>query len=180
MNAGTALAMIEASGEFRVDEASIRLGFSRVAWPGRLQRLTAGRLADLLPAGWELWVDGAHNDSGGEALGAQAAAWQASGLALDLIVGIRADKDLAAILAPLVPFAARLRAVEIPGDAASLPPEEIVRHATALGVADVATAESVMAATESLVDSRVPRRILICGSLYLAGAVLRENGSTVV
>lgn len=179
MNAGTALAMIEAAGRFEVDRDSVRSGLSQVAWPGRLQRLGGGRLADLLPDGCELWVDGAHNDSGGEALGRQAALWRTTGATLDLIFGVRADKDPSAILAPLAPNVARLRAVEIPGDSSSLPSTETARHARALGIADVETAESITGAIESLVDSRVPQRILICGSLYLAGAVLRENGSTV-
>ena len=179
MNAATALAMLDVSGGFPIDVEAIRQGLAQVRWPGRLQRLSTGPLADLLPAGCELWLDGAHNDSGGEALGRQAALWRTDAMPLYLVFGVRADKDAAAILKPLAPFAARLRAVAIPGDAASLTAKAAAKAAMAAGFVDAQAAESVAAAIDSLVDSRVPCRILICGSLYLAGAVLKENGTTI-
>jgi dihydrofolate synthase/folylpolyglutamate synthase len=82
-------------------------------------------------------------------------------------------------LTPLLPFADRLRAVAIPGDTASLDAKEVAKAATAVGFNDSFSADSVAAAIDSLVDSRVPRRLLICGSLYLAGTVLKENGTTI-
>ncbi len=179
MNAATAMAMLDVSDGFPIGPEAIRRGLALVAWPGRLQRLSTGSLADILPAGWELWLDGAHNDSGGEALGRQAAAWRVDAVPLHLVFGARADKDPAAILKPLTPFAARLRAVAIPGDAASLTAEVAAKAATAAGFVEAQPAESVAAAIESLVDSPAPGRILICGSLYLAGAALKENGTTI-
>ncbi|MDB5394999.1 MAG: bifunctional folylpolyglutamate synthase/dihydrofolate synthase [Rhodospirillales bacterium] len=179
MNAGTALAMLGASDGFAVDAAAVSRGLGSVEWPGRLQRLTRGPLVDLLPKGWELWLDGAHNDSGGEALGMQAAEWQVAGspLPLDIVFGVRAEKRPADVLRPLAPFASRLRAISIPGDAPSLSADEAARAAHSAGIADAASAASPIDAVKALVAGcSAPRRILICGSLYLAGAILAENG----
>lgn len=174
MNAGTALTMIDAAGLFRIDEAAVRRGLATVEWPGRMQRLTRGPLPVLLPPNCELWLDGAHNDSGGEVLGVQAAEWRDR--PLDLVFGVRADKKVAEILGPIAPFARALRAVAIPGDPASASAEEAAKAARAAGIADSAPADSPAAAVAALSASPGPRRILICGSLYLAGAVLAENG----
>jgi dihydrofolate synthase/folylpolyglutamate synthase len=179
MNAGTALAMLDASGGFSIDEEAVRRGLASVEWHGRLQRLTKGSLAALLPTGWELWLDGAHNDSGGEVLGAQAANWQAADrpLPLDIVFGVRAEKQPADVLGPLAPFAARLRAVAIPRDEASLPADAAAQAARMAGIADAEPAVSPIDAIRSLVaGGHGPRRILICGSLYLVGAILAENG----
>ncbi len=177
MNAGTALAMLDAVDGFTVDETSVRRGLSAVEWPGRLQRLTRGPLPGLLPPGWELWLDGAHNDSGGEALGVQAADWAASDrpLPLDLIFGLRAEKSPADVLGPLARFVGRLRAVTIPGDPAALSSDVAADAARAVGIADAAPAASPFEAVKALIGASAPRRLLICGSLYLAGAVLAEN-----
>jgi dihydrofolate synthase / folylpolyglutamate synthase len=178
MNAGTALAMLDATNGFTVDEPAVRRGLASVEWPGRLQRLTKGPLAAMLPAGWELWLDGAHNDSGGESLGIQAADWHGAkpSLPLDLVFGVRAEKQPADVLGPLTPFATRLRAVAIPGDPASLSAEEAAQTARAVGIADSAPAAAPEDAVRALVAAGgPPRRILICGSLYLAGAILADN-----
>jgi dihydrofolate synthase/folylpolyglutamate synthase len=178
MNAGTALAMLGASGGFAIDDAAVRRGLASVEWPGRLQRLTKGPLPALLPAGWELWLDGAHNDSGGEVLGAQAADWRAAAgsLPLDLVFGVRAEKTPADVLGPLAPFADRLRAVAIPGDPASLSADDAAQAARDAGIPDVAPALTPVDAVRALTaGGGGARRILICGSLYLAGAILTEN-----
>jgi dihydrofolate synthase/folylpolyglutamate synthase len=179
MNAGTALAMLDAADGFAIDDAAIRRGLASVEWPGRLQRLTKGPLAAMLPHGWELWLDGAHNDSGGESLGIQAADWRAakSPLPLDLVFGVRAEKQPADVLGPLAAFTARLRAVAIPGDPVSLPAETAAEIARTVGIADSKPAASPDEAVAALVAAGgPPRRILICGSLYLAGAILADNG----
>lgn len=177
MNAGTALAMLDAAGGFTVDDAAVRRGLATVEWPGRLQRLTKGPLPAMLPAGWELWLDGAHNDSGGESLGIQAAAWRAAdpSLPLDLVFGVRAEKQPQDVLSPLAPFAARLRAITIPGDSAALPAQDAAMAAKAAGIADSVPVASADEAVRALVSAAGPRRILICGSLYLAGAILADN-----
>jgi len=177
MNAGTALAMLDAAGAFKVDERAVRRGLAAVEWPGRLQRLTKGPLPAMLPPGWELWLDGAHNDSGGESLGIQAADWRAANpsLPLDLVFGVRAEKQPQDVLGPLAPFAARLRAVTIPGDSAALAAGDAAQAALSAGIADSVPAASPGDAVRALVSAEGPRRILICGSLYLAGTILAEN-----
>jgi dihydrofolate synthase/folylpolyglutamate synthase len=177
MNAGTALAMLDAAGGFTIDEGAVRRGLAAVEWPGRLQRLTKGPLPAMLPPGWELWLDGAHNDSGGEALGIQAEAWQAANpsLPLDLVFGIRAEKQAADVLGPLVPFAARLRAITIPGDSAALSAQDAAAAARTAGIAESVALATPGEAVCTLVSADGPRRILICGSLYLAGAILADN-----
>ncbi len=174
MNAATALTMIDVAGGFTVDDDAVRQGLATVEWPGRLQRLTRGPLPAALPRGWELWLDGAHNDSGGEVLARQAADW--TDRPLDLVFGMRAEKSPAALLKPLAPFAARLRAVAIPDDPASLPAAEAAAAARDAGISDAAPCASVAEAVAALSAAAGPRRALICGSLYLAGAVLGENG----
>ena len=174
MNAGTALAMLDAARGFAIGETAVRAGLAAVEWPGRLQRLTRGPLANSLPPGTELWLDGAHNDSGGEVLAAHAETWRDR--PLDLVFGMLANRDPRELLTPLAPNVARLRAVAIPGAPDSLSAAAAAEAAQVVGIADSAPAPSLEAAvTELAGGSREPRRILICGSLYLAGAVLAEN-----
>jgi dihydrofolate synthase/folylpolyglutamate synthase len=110
-------------------------------------------------------------------LGIQAGEWQAANpsLPLDLVFGVRAEKQPRDVLAPLAPFAARLRSVAIPGDTASLSAGEATEAARAAGIVDSEPAAGPAEAVRALVSNSGPRRILICGSLYLAGAILAEN-----
>ncbi|WP_207461408.1 folylpolyglutamate synthase/dihydrofolate synthase family protein [Azospirillum sp. SYSU D00513] len=181
-NAGVALAVLDQL-PFAVGEEAVRRGLAGVEWPARLQRLTRGPLAEGLPVGWELWLDGGHNDSAGEALAVQAAAWEAAepGRPLLLVYGMLASKEPREFLAPLAPHVQAMRTVAIPGEDASLPAEGTAAAARACGIPDTETAESVAAALAGLVErhaaaGRAPARVLICGSLYLAGTVLAENG----
>jgi dihydrofolate synthase/folylpolyglutamate synthase len=156
---------------FAIPDAA-RAAVGRAEWPGRLQLLTKGRLVSLLPRGTALYLDGGHNESAGHAL----AEWVASGeKPVDAVLGMRANKALAAFLAPLGPQLRRLVAVPIPGDGLSTPTGRIADAARAAGVAEVATAPSVEAAVAALAAD-APARLLVCGSLYLAGSVLAENG----
>jgi dihydrofolate synthase/folylpolyglutamate synthase len=98
-------------------------------------------------------------------------------LPLDLVFGVRAEKQPADVLGPLAPFAARLRAVAIPDDPVSLQPETAAEIARTVGIADSAQAASPDDAVRALVAvGGPPRRVLICGSLYLVGAILADNG----
>jgi dihydrofolate synthase/folylpolyglutamate synthase len=178
-NAGTAVACLSAL-PFAVPDAAIAAGLRTVDWPGRMQRLRRGPLTDRLPPGWELWLDGAHNDSGGEVLAGQAARWAAAdGLPLDGIFGGLNSRDPADLFRPMGPHLARLRAVAIPGAPNSHPAEAVAAAAGRAGVAGVAPAASVTAAVDDLVrtaPAAPPRRIVIFGSLYLAGTVLADHG----
>ncbi|SMH55444.1 bifunctional folylpolyglutamate synthase/dihydrofolate synthase [Azospirillum agricola] len=189
-NAGLALACLDHL-PLAVDDAAVIRGLAAVEWPARLQRLRRGPLVEALPVDWELWLDGGHNDSAGEVLARQAVDWAAapdasgdsSGAAgeaprpLLLIYGMLASKDPYEFLAPLAPFAHAMRTVAIPGEEASLTAEESAEAGRTCGIQDTAAAAGVAEALASLTEGRDgPARVLICGSLYLAGAVLAENG----
>ena len=173
-NAGLALAAIDLLDALPVaDEARAR-GLQGADWPGRLHHVTRGALVDRLPAGCELWVDGGHNPAAGSVL----AAWAAGldGGPLYLIVGMMTGKDAAGFLAPLAPHAADLRAVTVPGEEGSLPAADVAAAAGTLGL-DAAVAADVRSALDDFViGASGPGRILVTGSLYLVGSVLRENG----
>jgi dihydrofolate synthase/folylpolyglutamate synthase len=171
-NAGVALACADLLDGFGLDEAARSAGLMRADWPGRLQRLSRGPLVDLLPEGWELWLDGGHNAAAGQALARELAAWRER--PLHLVYGMLNTKAARGFLAPLAPWAASLHALAIPGEPASLEAEEAAREAAAAGF-QAHTSESVAEAVRAIVAADAPGRILICGSLYLAGRVLAEN-----
>lgn len=177
-NAGTAIACLKYLGEFGVDEAAIKHGLRDVNWPARLQRLTKGPLAAALPAGWELWLDGAHNASGGEALALMAADWaKASGkLPLYLISGSLSTHDPLGLLRPLAPYVTEVRTVIVPGDHKTLPAEAVAESAQQAGIKAKPAADVGAALADIVASSKTPARVLICGSLYLAGSVLADNG----
>lgn len=173
-NAAVALACVDRLRRtLPVPEAALAVGLKAVQWPARLQRLTRGPLTAMLPEGAELWLDGGHNPAAGKALALHARAWRDK--PLDVIFGILASKDVDGFLKPLAPRIRALRAVAVPGEA-SLPAEVAADAARRQGVADVATAAGPAAALAQLMGQGQPGRVLICGSLYLAGDVLRENG----
>jgi dihydrofolate synthase / folylpolyglutamate synthase len=178
VNAGVALACLDHLPGMAISDEAVRRGLAEVRWPGRLQRLTRGPLVDRLPPGWDLWLDGGHNDSAGEVLGAQAARWrETDGMPLALVFGMLATKEPKDFLRPLSGFASSLRAVAIPGEEASLTPEDAASAARAVGIPDAEAVASVDAALDELIQrDQHPTRVMICGSLYLAGAVLARNG----
>jgi dihydrofolate synthase/folylpolyglutamate synthase len=169
-NAGIALAALRALG---ADEAACAAGVTRAEWPARLQRLRQGALVDAAGTA-ELWLDGGHNPAAGAALAE--ALTRLPPRPLHLVTGMLRTKDAAGFLRPLAPLARSLHAVTIPGEAATLAADETVAAARAAGFADAVTAEDAAAAVAALAAAEPNARILICGSLYLAGQVLRENG----
>jgi dihydrofolate synthase/folylpolyglutamate synthase len=174
-NAATAIRLRDLMAGFDIPEDAVRRGLAAVEWPARLQRLTRGPLAASLPPGWELWLDGGHNDSAGEVLGQ----WL-GGLdprPLHVVCGMLESKQPQEFLRPLAPFVRSIRTVRIPGEDASLPAEAVAGHARVVGLADVAAADDVQAAVAAAArPGDPPGRVVICGSLYLAGRVLAANG----
>jgi len=164
-NAGIALATLR-SALLRLPHAALAAGVARAEWPARLQRLT-GPLASGLPPEWELWLDGGHNPGAGEALAAHLATWRDR--PIHLVVGMKLAKDTAEFLRPLLPYAATLWAVAEAGQHAALPVEAIV--AASGGVAR--PGPTVAEALRQLTLDQPPGRVLICGSLYLAGEILK-------
>ena len=173
-NAGLAIACLDKLEGFDVDDAAISEGLAGVDWPARVQRLTSGPLVEMLPDGWELWLDGGHNAAAGETLAAVARDWDTA--PLHLVFGMLDSKVPADFLRPLAVRVAGLQAVAIPDEPASLSAAAAADAARSLGIT-AAPAESGAAAVAAIRDAATaPGRILICGSLYLAGQVLAENG----
>lgn len=175
-NAGLAVACLESLSGFGVDAAALARGLETVHWPARLQRLVHGPLPARLPEGWEIWLDGGHNPSAGEALAVQAGRWAADGRPLHIVFGMLNSKSPEGFLGPLAPYAGEVRAVAVPGEPASLSAEEAARAAEGAGVTAAPAADVAAATDDILARAPAPARLLICGSLYLAGTVLRENG----
>ena len=174
-NAGLAIAAAERLEGFRFAPDHLWLGLARVEWPARLQRLKRGPLVAALPGeGWELWLDGGHNPAAAEILAQQAEDWRER--PLGLVFGMLKTKDAAHFLAPLARHGAALRAIAIPGEANSLSAEEACRLASAAGHRAAAAASPLAAVRELAATLGRPSRLLICGSLYLAGKILAENG----
>lgn len=172
-NAGLALACARALPGFAVSEDAMTKGLREAHWPARLQRLTKGPLPDLLPEGWELWLDGGHNPAAAKALANHSRRWRDK--PLNLVFGMMAGKDPVGFLKPLESVVARLRGVDVPDEPGGLPADKAALAAEYLAI-EAAPAPSVAAAVADLVEkTEKPARILICGSLYLAGHVLRDN-----
>ncbi len=172
VNAATAVAAAGLLGELIPAPDAVAAGLTTAAWPARLQRLTRGPLPARLPEGWELWLDGGHNAAAGAALAESFAAWEPK--PLYLLFGMLKTKDAAAFLAPLAEVAAALEAVSIPGEENALSAEAAAAAACGVGL-EAEAQPSPEAALEAILR-RPPGRILICGSLYLAGRILAENG----
>jgi dihydrofolate synthase/folylpolyglutamate synthase len=172
VNAGTAIACLEQMPQLPISPAAIAGGLQQIDWPARMQRLRHGPLVDLLPAGWELWLDGGHNPSAGEVIAEVARGWRDR--PLDLIVGMLKTKDASGFLTPLAPYTRTLSAVTIPGEENPHPAAEIAASAKSVGITARETA-SIDAALRDIVQQAGPARVLICGSLHFAGVVLAEN-----
>ncbi len=173
-NAGFALAALEQIYPDLSIEAVVA-GLAAVDWPARLQRLRTGPLVDLLPHGWELWLDGSHNPHGAQAVARFLDTW--SDRPTVAIMGMLGTKDLDGVLAHLAPRFRALRGVTIQGEHNALSGESIATHAAVCGLAHAVGMDSVEAGVRDYISSDLPpSRILICGSLYLAGTVLKDNG----
>jgi dihydrofolate synthase/folylpolyglutamate synthase len=143
-----------------------------VTWPARMQRLRTGPLVEAVGDA-ELWLDGGHNPAAGNAIAALLTSLPAK--ETHLICGMLNTKDVGGYLRPLAAVAKSLTAVSIPNEINTLPSQDTADAAHAQGLA-ACTAPSVAEAIAALTSSGTAQRILICGSLYLAGNVLRDNG----
>ena len=166
-NAGTAIAALRVLGRGNPDAA-----MTRAEWPARMQRLRTGPLVEAAPEA-ELWLDGGHNPHAARAIAATLATLPDR--PTHLICGMLNTKDVTGYMAPLKPYAASLTAVSIPGQTATLSAEETADAATRAGLT-ATTAPSVEAALAGIVARTPHARVLICGSLYLAGEILKTNG----
>lgn len=168
-NAGGAIAALRVLG---FGEEACEAAVSRAFWPARMQHMKSGRLVDLAkPA--ELWLDGGHNPHAGRALAETLSALPDR--PIHLICGMLNTKDIGGYLRPLAKIAKSLTALSIPGEMNTLPAEVTAEEARKAGF-EATTAASVDDAITAITAIDPNARILICGSLYLAGHVLRENG----
>ena len=169
-NAGAAIAALRFLGK---DESACEGAVTRAEWPARMQRLKTGPLVDLAGDA-ELWLDGGHNAAGGAAIAKTLAAQ--TGRPIHLICGMLNTKDATGYMRPLAQVASSLTGVSIPGEANTLSADETATAASQAGFTDVATAPDAKTALQSILQKDPTARVLICGSLYLAGVILRDHG----
>lgn len=168
-NAGGAIATLRALG---FDNAACEGAVTNVTWPARMQRLKEGPLTEAAGQA-ELWLDGGHNPAAGRALAGVLA--ELPKVPTYLICGMLNTKDITGYLRPLAPYVSALHAVSIPGEAATLPAATTALAAVEAGMTAFEAAD-VLSALQEIVRQEPQARVLICGSLYLAGNILRDNG----
>ena len=168
-NAGAAIAALRHLG---FDAQACEAAVTKAEWPARMQRLRHGPLVESAPQ-IELWLDGGHNPAGGAAIAATLAAMPKR--PTHLICGMLNTKDVLGYMQPLAPQTTTLTAVAIPDEKNALPAETTRAAALAAGI-KATTAASVAEALAAIAAHDPTARVLICGSLYLAGSVLRDNG----
>jgi len=177
-NAGTAIATLRAAG-LALPLPAFEAGIAKADWPARMQRLTQGALKALTPPESELWLDGGHNADGGRVVAAALGDIEERvPRPLVLIVGMLTTKDNAGFLRNFSGIARRVIAVPVPRQDKSVPAEMLVDLARGVGIPAESrdTIEAALAAVARLDLAPAPR-ILITGSLYLAGEVLALNGT---
>jgi dihydrofolate synthase/folylpolyglutamate synthase len=178
-NAGLAIATLRAQDRFAIDATAFERGVTGAEWPARMQRLTSGRLVDQAPRGAELWLDGGHNVDGGRvAAAALGDLEERVSRPLVVITGMMGNKDAKGFLANFAGLTRHVIAVPIPDMENAMRPDVLADAVRALDMR-AETAADVKAALQSLarLAYEIPPRILIAGSLYLAGHVLAENGT---
>jgi len=178
-NAGLAIAALRTVGRFAIPPAAYDAGMTKADWPARLHRLGQGRLVELAPVGSELWLDGGHNPDGGRAIAAALADLEERvSRPLVLIVGMLATKDSEGFLSNFAGLARRMIAVPVPNAEKGLSAEAVAGAGRTIGLA-ATSRDNLTEALEAArkLDLDPPPRILITGSLYLAGEALRENGT---
>ncbi|MFK7940224.1 MAG: folylpolyglutamate synthase/dihydrofolate synthase family protein [Roseovarius sp.] len=168
-NAGAALAALR---HLNMPEPAFDAAVTQAHWPARMQRLATGPLVKAAGTA-ELWLDGGHNAAAGQALALHLGSLPQR--PTHLICGMLNTKDISGYLTPLAAQAQSLTAVSIPDEANTLPADTTAQAARAVGLT-ATTADTVLDAVAAITAQHTDPRILICGSLYLAGHVLRENG----
>jgi len=167
-NAGIAIATLRYLGK---DEAAFEGAMTDAKWPARLQKLRTGPLIESAPNA-EIWLDGGHNKAAGHALAE--ALGRLPSRELYMVVGMLNTKDASGYMKPLSERSKSLYGVSIPGEAATMTAKETVEVAQKVGF-DAIEAEDFQSAIREIISLNPNARILICGSLYLAGKVLQEN-----
>ena len=170
-NAALAIAMLRHQNAIHIPEAALAAAMEWTRWPARMQTLSAGPLTDRLPVGSTVWLDGGHNPDAGAAL----AKTLEDGPPVHVIIGMLMNKDALGFLTPFAHKIESLSAVPITGHEHHDPLDLCRIAAGQLGVALATPVGDVEAAIDRIASHRQPSNVLICGSLYLAGEVLRMN-----
>lgn len=168
-NAGAAIAALR---HLEMGDVAIEASVTKAEWPARMQRLRTGPLVEAAPEA-ELWLDGGHNAAAGLALADVLT--RLTKRPTHLICGMLNTKDVSGYMRPLAQHADSLVGVSIPGEANTLSADDTASAAAGVGLVS-STADSVADALQSVLATDPQARVLICGSLYLAGNILRENG----
>ncbi len=174
-NAGLAIAAIRTLDDKRITPDHIADGLARVTWSARMERLEPGHLHTLVPAGTEIWLDGGHNPSAGRAVAAALADLdERSPRPLVLITGMLNTKRADGYLRPFAGLVQKVMAIAIPGEENTIPAVELARDAIATGLdaRPYDSIEQALRAAGEIAGGSTPSRIVIGGSLYLAGNVL--------
>ncbi|MGA2057911.1 MAG: folylpolyglutamate synthase/dihydrofolate synthase family protein [Bradyrhizobium sp.] len=178
-NAGLAVATLRGIDAFEIEPSAFEAGVTNAEWPARMQRLGPGPLVDQGPVGGEIWLDGGHNAEGGRVAAAGLGDLEERvSRPLVVIVGMMANKDAGGFLANFAGLTRHIIAVPIPDREGAMPLDRLTQAARGLGMR-VESADSVGAALRAVAKLayEMPPRILITGSLYLAGHVLSANGT---
>ena len=178
-NAGLAIATLRAIGSFKLTTTAFEAGIVGADWPARMQRLSTGALTARGPEGCELWLDGGHNAEGGRVVAAALGDLEERvSRPLVVIVGKMANKDAAAFLSNFAGLTRHIIVVPIPDQDNAMAPSALADAARTLGMrVEIADGVEVALSGIARLAYEVPPRILITGSLYLAGHVLKLNGT---
>ncbi|PJG49431.1 bifunctional folylpolyglutamate synthase/dihydrofolate synthase [Sphingobium sp. LB126] len=174
-NAGLAFAMLRHQSVLPVSEAALKAAPLWAHWPARLQRLDHGPLLTPLPQSAEAWLDGGHNAGAGEAIAAFFTPERLEGQKLQLIIGMLSNKDMDAYLVPFAGRIAHIHALPVPGHDHH-PPERFAAIADLWGIPCNAHDNATEAVAAIAAQPHPAPKLLIAGSLYLAGEILRLNG----
>ncbi len=173
-NAGCALAALHVIKDtVSIDQKALATGLQAVQWPGRLQYVQSGPIHALLSSGYELWFDGGHNDSAGQAIAAQLQKWQSHDhKPLHLIIGMKADKDAKAYLEPIIPFVESITLTKPSDIGPCLERAELEDILADMGDLPARYCETPEEGIKAIQSFNTPGRILVAGSLYLGEKIL--------
>ncbi len=179
-----AIAAVRRLDDGRLTEEAIERGLKQAEWPARLQRLGPGHLTGLVPDGTELWLDGGHNPSAGRAIAQSLADLdEKSPRPLMLVTGMLRTKEAQGFFRPFQGLARRVLTLRIPGEENAFDANELAAMAREERLSAEPCGSIEAAVREAGNGAGGPNRVLICGSLYLAGRVLAlhrgESGSAV-
>ena len=177
-NAAMAIALAHAQRAVNIPDSAIKAGLGWVRWPARLQEIIDTGYNEILPNGSDLWLDGGHNPAAGEVIRSFLQGVDPVERSVTLILGMMASKDAAGFLKPLAGLVDRVISVPIPGEEGAAPAAELAAAATDIGINGI-VAKDVRSALATVKNKAHPERspfVVIAGSLFLAGRVLKDTG----